>query len=470
MDKRINRLLLATAMLATFFAGTAARIFNISMPTLASSLGTDLIGISWALLSYQLSNIGLSLIFGRLSDIWGREKVFGIGFGVFSLGSLFCGLSETVWQLILFRFFQGVGGSMIQSSSRALAAEAVPEELGGRAQAYMTTAHHMGFLLGPTIGGLMIDYLHWRWTFFFLVPIGIIGALLTLGSFKSRAIPVQRRPVDYVGALLLFATTTTLVLLLDRHMPQILGAGTRAALGGIFLASLSGLLIHEAKSPSPFIDLALFKVRMFSLSALSLLIVAICYTVSHLLLPFYLQEVLRLSPSFIGFLFMAPPIMTISLAPLSGHMTDRLGPRVPTTLGVAVLAISLLLGTAFQPNSHWLFPTLMIGLGGITNGIFNPANSVGMIGLVPKEHRGFASAANHVTFGLGGVLGVAVANFLMTAAFEFHTGRSGASPTTDDPVGFVAALNTTFLIATGLSLIALATSAMRGAAKPAMRA
>ena len=462
MDKRINRLLLATAMLATFFAGTAARIFNISMPTLASSLGTDLIGISWALLSYQLSNIGLSLIFGRLSDIWGREKVFGLGFGVFSLGSLFCGLSQTIWQLILFRFLQGVGGSMIQSSSRALAAEAVPEELGGRAQGYMTTAHHIGFLLGPTIGGLMIDYLHWRWTFFFLVPIGIIGALLTLGSFKSCAIPAQRRPVDYVGALLLFATTTTLVLLLDRHTLEILGRGTRGALGVIFLGSLSALLIHEAKSSSPFVDLALFKVRMFSLSALSLLIVAMCYAVSHILLPFYLQEVLQLSPSFIGLLFMAPPIMTISLAPLSGRMTDRLGPRVPTTLGVAFLTISLLLGTAFQPDSHWLFPTLMIGLGGITNGIFNPANSVGMIGLVPKEHRGFASAANHVTFGLGSVLGIAVTNFLMTAAFEFHTGLSGVSPTTEDPAGFVAALNTTFLIATGLSLIAFVTSAMRG--------
>jgi len=145
MDKRINRLLLATAMLATFFSGTANRIFNISMPTLASSLGTDLIGISWALLAYQFSSIGLSLIFGRLSDLWGREKVFSAGFAVFSLGSLLCGLSQNIWQLILFRFLQGVGGSMLQSSSRALAAEAVPEELAGRAQGYMTTAHHMDF-------------------------------------------------------------------------------------------------------------------------------------------------------------------------------------------------------------------------------------------------------------------------------------------------------------------------------------
>lgn len=132
------------------------------MPTVASSLGTDLIGISWALLAYQISNIALSIIFGRVSDLWGREKVFGLGFVVFSLSSLLCGLSSNVMQLILSRFVQGVGRSMLQSSSRALAAESVPEALAGRAQGYMTTAHHLGFVLGPSIGGLMIDYFTWR--------------------------------------------------------------------------------------------------------------------------------------------------------------------------------------------------------------------------------------------------------------------------------------------------------------------
>src|SRR5213594_1960894 len=100
MDARINHTLLDTALVGTFFSGTATRIFNISMPTVASSLGTDLIGISWALLAYQLSNIGLSIIFGRVSDLWGREKVFGLGFLVFSLSSLLCGLSLNVTQLI----------------------------------------------------------------------------------------------------------------------------------------------------------------------------------------------------------------------------------------------------------------------------------------------------------------------------------------------------------------------------------
>jgi EmrB/QacA subfamily drug resistance transporter len=462
VDRRINYLLLATAMLGTFFSGTASRIFNISMPTVAASLGTDLIGISWALLAYQLSNIGLSIIFGRLADLWGREKIFALGFIVFSLSSLLCGLSQTVLQLILFRFLQGVGSAMIQSSSRALAAEAVPEELGGRAQGYMTTAHHVGFLLGPTIGGLTIDYLNWRWTFFFLVPIGLFGALLTLRNVTHRAISPRHHSIDYVGAALLFATTTALVLIFDRRTLDIFGAEMKGALAIVFLGCLSGLIFHESKAKSPIVNFSLFKIRVFTCSVLSLLIVAMCYTLISFLLPFYLQNVLYLTPSFIGFLFMAPPIVTITLAPLSGHMTDRLRPHRPASLGVAFMTFSLLVGHFLHPDSHWLFPTFMIALGAITNGIFNPAISMAMIGKMPREHRGFASAVNHVTFGLGNVLGVALGSFLMAAAFEHHTGLSGLSPTPENPVGFVAALNTTFLVAAGLSLIAILTSAKSG--------
>ncbi len=459
---RTNYLLLATAMLGTFFSGTATRIFNISMPTLVSSLGTDLIGISWALLAYQLSNIGLSIIFGRIADLWGRERVFASGFLVFSLGSLLCGLSQTVFQLIVFRFFQGVGGAMLQSSARALAAEAVPEELAGRAQGYMTTAHHTGFLLGPSIGGLMIDYLSWRWTFFFLVPIGLFGASLGLGNLKRPPASAHRQAIDYVGAALLFAATTTLVLVLDRRTLEILGGDAKLALGALFLGCLSGLLIHESKTKSPLVNLALFKLRVFTLSVLSLILMAVCYTVTAFLLPFYLQDVLHLSPSFIGLLFMVPSVTTVALAPLSGYLGDRLGPRLPACLGTGLMVLALLLGALLRADSHWLLPTVMIAAAAMTNGLFNPANSMAMIAMMPSEHRGFASAANHVSFGLGSVLGVALGGLSMTMAFEYHTGLSGISPTPEEPIGFVAALNTTFFAAASLSLLAVLTSALGG--------
>jgi EmrB/QacA subfamily drug resistance transporter len=462
VDSRVNYLLLSTALLGTFFSGTATRIVAISMPTIASSLRTDLIGISWALLAYQLSNIGLSIIFGRVADLWGREKIFGLGFLIIALSSLLCGFSQNLLQLILFRFIQGIGGAMLQSSSRALAAESVPEQLGGRAQGYMTTAHHLGFLLGPALGGLMVDYLSWRWIFFFLTPFGLGGALLTWVSARHSTSPRRENiSIDYLGAVLLFATTTTLILLLDRRTLQMIGSGTQMTLAMMFVGFLFALIYHEANAKSPFVNLSLFRVRMFSFSVASLLVIAMCYTLTGFLLPFYLQEVLDLSPTAVGFLFMAPSILTVALAPLSGYLTDRLGPRLPASTGVAIMFFSLLVGGVLRAHSHWLLPTLLIVLMAITNGIFNPANSMAMIGMMPKEHRGFASAVNHVTFGVGNLMGVAFGSYLMAVAFEYHTGIAGLNPTTQNSAGFVAALNTTFFAAAGVSVIALITSALR---------
>ena len=462
MNRRINRVLLATALLGTFFAGTAGRIFNISMPTVAGDLGTDLLGISWALLAYQLTNIGLSMIFGRLGDIWGRERVFGLGFLVFSVTSLLCGLSQSVLQIVSFRLLEGVGSAMIQSSARALAAEAVPEELAGRAQGFMTTAHHTGFMLGPAFGGFMIDYFSWRWAFFSLVPLSLIGAILTLPNLKHAKASTERRPMDHLGAVLIFVIMSSLLLVLDRRALEIFGAQSKIVFAALFCASLATFLVHEARTPSPFIDLSLFKVRMFSMAALSLVIVSSCYVLTGFLLPFYLQEVLHLKPSFIGLLFMVPAAITLSLAPLSGYLADRLGPRLPASVGVLFLSVAFFIGGFLRPDSHWLLPTLMIAFGGITNGIFNPANSVSMISLMPREHRGFASSVNHVAFGLGSVLGVTLGGVLMSAAFEHHTGLSGVSPTTANPAAFVAALNTTLLFGMGASAVAIFTSAMRG--------
>jgi EmrB/QacA subfamily drug resistance transporter len=466
VDSRINYLLLATALLGTFFSGTATRIVSISLPTVAQSLGTDLLGVSWALLSYQLSNIGLSVIFGRISDLWGREKMFALGFLVFSVSSLLCGFSQTVLQLILARFVQGVGGAMLQSTSRALASESVTEDLAGRAQGYMTTAHHVGFVLGPSIGGLMIDYFSWRWSFFLLAPVGIGGMLLALANLQRRrgaARPRHAGSIDYLGAALLFAITTVLVFLFDRRTQQVIDGSTQMFLLVVLVGGLAAFLVHESRTASPIVNLELFKIRRFSCSVASLLVIAMCYSLTGFLLPFYLQDVLELSPTQVGLLFMAPSVLTVALAPLSGYLTDRLGPRVPATFGVLFMIVSLAMGGFLRVDSHWLLPALLIVVGAITNGIFNPANSTAMISMMPREHRGFASAMNHVAFGFGNVFGVALGGLSMSLAFERFTGVRADSLTTENASGFVAALNTTFLAAITFSVVALLTSALGGA-------
>jgi MFS family permease len=268
--------------------------------------------------------------------------------------------------------------------------------------------------------------------------------------------------IDYLGATLLVATTTTLVLIFDRRTHEIIGPSMKFALALLLVACFAALIVHESKTKSPFVNLSLFKIRRFSFSVVSLLIIAMCYALIGFLMPFYLQDILHLSPTAVGLLFMAPSILTVAFAPLSGYMSDRLGPRVPATLGAAIMVASLSVGGLLRADSHWFLPALLIILSAITNGIFNPANSTAMIAMMPREHRGFASSMNHVTFGVGNVLGVALGGFVMAIAFEHYTGLAGASPTTDNPAGFVGAINTTFLAAALLSLGAVAASVARG--------
>ena len=210
MGSRTDWLLLINAALGSFLAGTASRIFAVSLPTVARSLDTTIVGISWAVISFQISTISLSLVFGRIGDIYGRQKIFGLGFVVSAIGACLCGFSQNVFQLIGFRFFQGIGASMTQSQARALAMDSMPKESAGKAQGFMTTAFHSGVLVGPSVGGLIIDYVHWRAVFFFLLPIAAAGMTLTLLNLKREntsgvLTPTDTRkqtPIDYLGAVL----------------------------------------------------------------------------------------------------------------------------------------------------------------------------------------------------------------------------------------------------------------------------
>jgi len=239
--ERINWILLINAVVGNFLAGLSARIFSISLPSLANGLGTDILGISWALISFHLASISLSIVFGRLGDIYGRRTIYLMGFIIMTTGTFLCGVSQNLIQLILFRFLQGVGAAMTQSVGRALAMEAIPKGSEGKGQGFMTMAFHSGFFVGPPIGGFIVENFSWRGIFFFLVPLGLMG--IALGSIVSKGSselrPVGRRPsVDYQGAALLIALTVMLTLLLDRKAGDFVGLTHKGFLALVFAGTL----------------------------------------------------------------------------------------------------------------------------------------------------------------------------------------------------------------------------------------
>lgn len=305
-----------------------------------------------------------------------------------AIGSLLCGLSQDVFQLILFRFLQGVGGAIIQSSGRTLAFQAMPEGSEGKAQGVMAMAHQFGFFVGPPIGGLIIDLVNWRGIFFLLFLPSLVGVVLTYMTGHSASAAGRYPSVDYVGALLFLGLTVLVTMLMDQKIAEVMGMGNKTLLALIFAGTLWGFLPHERKISSPMIHLSIFSIPTFGYGAIGLLMACIIQGLTAFLKPFYLQEVLKLSPTFMGILFLVPSVLNMVLAPVSGTMTDRIGARFPLIMGVVFLMFALLIGANLRADSHWILPTILLAFTGIGSAFFNTPAQAAMVGSLPKERWG----------------------------------------------------------------------------------
>ncbi len=431
----------------------------ISVPTLATALETDILGISWALIVYQMAGIGLGVICGRLGDLYGHHKMYGFGMAVMAVGSLLCGLSQDVLQLILFRFLQGVGGAMIQSSGRTLAFRAMPTGSEGKAQGLMAMSHQFGFFVGPPIGGLIIDLVHWRGIFIFLFVPSLVGAALCYMTGRAVASPPRpHQAIDFRGAALFLGLTILVTMLMDQKVAAMLGSRSEVLLAIAFGGMLWGFIHHENRTRSPIINMSFFSVPAFGFGSAGLLICCITQGLVTFITPFYLQDVLKLSPTFMGIIFLAPSLLSMGLSPVSGALTDRIGARLLLVTGVLILMISFLLGAYLRPDSHWIFPALLLALMGIGSALFNTPSQAVMISSLPKENWGTAIGIINGIFGLGHMLGISLSGIALTLAFQYYSGVPGITPNPENAPLFVASINVTFLFAMGISFIPLLTS------------
>jgi MFS family permease len=418
-----------------------------------------MLGISWALIVYQMAGIGLGVICGRLGDIYGHHKMYGFGMGIMAIGSLLCGVSQNVLQLILFRFLQGIGGAMIQSSGRTLAFKAMPHGSEGKAQGLMAMSHQFGFFVGPPLGGLIIDLLHWRGIFFLLLLPSLAGVVLCYITGRSVATsPARHQTIDYQGALVFLILTILGTMLLDQKIAEVLGTGSQTLLGLAFVATLWGFVSHEKKAPSPMIDLSFFSIPAFGYGSVGLLVCCITQGLITFVTPFYLQDVLELSPTFMGIIFLVPSVLSMVLSPVSGAVTDRIGARFLLITGIIILMVAFFIGAYLRADSHWIWPTLLLALTGIGSAFFNTPSQAVMVSSLPKEHWGIAIGIINGIFGLGHMLGISLSGIFLTLAFRHFSGIPGTTPDPGDAQVFVASMNVTYLFALGISLIPLLTS------------
>jgi EmrB/QacA subfamily drug resistance transporter len=387
-----------------------ASIVNISLPTIIRSLNTDLTAVAWVVMAYLIVITGCLLLMGRLSDLFGQRRLYLIGFLTFTSGSALCGFSPTIDFLIGSRMIQGLGASALMANGPAILTTAYPEEERGKALGILGSVVSVGFLTGPILGGFLVEHLGWRSIFFINLPIGAIGIYLS-SKVLERVVPTGKSRVDLWGAILLFFFLTSLLLFLNQVVQGLAPLLWLWLFLSLFWFSL--FIIVELRSPSPLVDLKLFRRRLF-ISSLGASFLSFWMSAAHtFVIPFFLQNILKYSPSKAGMLIFPVALTIMVMAPFAGRFSDRVGVRIPATIGLALTSLTVFSFTFLKPGTNdldILWRQIVLGIG---ISLFNPANNSAIIGSLPREKVGLASSFLALSRNLGMVIGVAFAEMVI---------------------------------------------------------
>ena len=465
-QQRRLTLILFNVCVGQFIVGLDQRALLVALPTLTVTFNTSLTTIQWVLLIYDLLLIGTVITVGRLGDLFGRRRFYASGFLIFVLSSALCGIAQTAAQIILFRGLQAIGGAMISANGRAIASVAFPASQRGKAMGFASMAFHVGFLTGPTLGGFLIDTIGWRWIFFINLPIGIWGAYLALRLLDESKEEVKGVSVDFPGAILLMLTCSLFIFAMN-EMPHV---GWRDPLvsGTLILCALALALFVfvELRSAMPILSFSLFRIRLFTASMFSLFFITSTQSAISFLMPFYLQDVLRFSPTQMGWIIIANSAVIVLVAPIAGWLSDRMGSRLLCTIGSTIIVIGQFFIASLPIDaSIWriIAPLLLIGLGWA---IFNSPNQSAILGSVPRDELGTASGMNTTTARTGGAMGVALSATLFTYGLS-AAGMSRAqieAPQSwgDAPEIFVHSFNHTVHVVNFFTILSVLFSVVRG--------
>jgi EmrB/QacA subfamily drug resistance transporter len=399
-------------ILGTLMAAVDTTIVVLALPTMGTELKSPLGTIIWVILLYLLVATLLSTQFGRIGDIFGRARLYTVGFGIFTVASVLCGLAPSDTFLIASRAGQAVGASFMLANSGAIIADHFPPERRGRAYGYTSLGWNLGAILGIVLGGAITTFLGWRFIFFVNAPIGV--AAVWFGHRYVRDVERHRTPLDLPGFGLLGAALGAIAY----------GAIDFASYGVRFFNEallVMGLILlvpffyWERRAKAPMLDLALFRRRILTFSLVSSFLQGLGYLAVVFLMTMYLQGVRGLSPLNAALLLVPGYVVGGGLAPLMGRITDRLGARLLATLGVAFLLAGVLLYASLRVNSPLEYVvgiTLVTGVGG---GMFWPANNAAIMANAPRGSYGAVSGLRSMLANTGTLLSFVLAISIASA-------------------------------------------------------
>lgn len=421
---------MAALGMATLLETIDVSVVNLALPTLVRVFNVDLTVIQWVILVFVLTQATLMLLVGRLGDLVGKKRVLLWGVIIAAIGSLLCGLAPSIGWLIGFRAIQAAGTAMALALVLATATEAFPQAERGKALGIIAGLVSVGIIVGPLLGGVLIDLLSWRWVFWVNVPIALI-ALPVIWRYLPDGEPAEQIKFDLFGAVAFFVSL--LALLLATTYGQNTGYGqpiilTLFAVSAIFLALFIWI---ELRTAQPVVDMSLFGNELYSGNLILRFISFIIYVGISLLLPFYLQDIQGYDARTAGLLLTVVPIGFGIMGPVGGMLADRFGYNILMIVGLFLMLGGAILMAGLTVESSPLDFALRVALIGIGMGTFQPANNSLIFNTVPAEHRGMTSGLISVVRTIGRSAGIAIITAIWMAGV-LNSAESGAIQSISD--------------------------------------
>uniref|UniRef100_UPI000A99668E MFS transporter n=1 Tax=Clostridium tyrobutyricum TaxID=1519 RepID=UPI000A99668E len=378
----------------SFMSCLDSNIVNVALPVMSKKLSAPMASIEMVVVSYVIAICSTILIFGRLGDMVGKIRIFKFGMILFTIGSFMCGISNSLIGLVIVRIIQGIGAAAYMANNQGIITQIFPDGERGKALGILASSVALGTMIGSPAGGFITYYLSWNYIFFINVPIGLIAfivALRVLPVYKSEEKSINKN-FDTKGAILFFLSMIFLFGSLTQG--QKFGYSNHIIISAFILAALCIVLfiILETKISNPLLQIKIFKNSIFSLSLFCAFISFLCLSASVIIIPFYLQDALKLTSNVTGIIMMVQPLVIAVISPLTGNLSDKIGSELLSFAGLLVMSTGFLSMSYLSQKSFIIQIIICILILACGQALFQPANNSLIMSAVSREKLGIAGS------------------------------------------------------------------------------
>lgn len=456
MIEKVRHKGLALAILATgqFMVVLDATIVNVALPAIQKALGfSNASQLQWVVTAYALVFGGFLLLGGRLSDLFGRRRVFLAGIALFAAASLLGGFSQSPTMLIIFRSLQGLGGALLAPAALSLVLTIFSEgKERNRALGIWSMIAGGGGAVGLLLGGLLTQYVNWRWIFFINVPIALIVLAVSM-RFVPKSLPQERQRVDYTGAITVTASLMSLVYALAQAAQKGWGSSITMASLAAFVILMAAFIVNELRVPHPLIRLSILRRRSVSSGVIMQLLMPAALFGMFFYLSIYLQQILGYTPTKTG---VADLPFTLTLIAVAGFLSSRIGklnPKVILVIAPLVVAAGLGFFARIPVHAHYatdILPGIILMAAGMA-AIFVTNTLVTTSGVAHKE-SGLVSGLLNTAQQIGGALGLATLAVVSTATTKHDVVMAHGNPA-ELPAALVHGFQRGFMLAIAFAVL-----------------